>query len=437
MLYVHALVVTMDGEKQIWHDGALLVRDGKIADVGNASNMIKMYPEENRQDMDGAVIMPGLVNTHTHAPMSFFRGLADDLPLMTWLNKYIWPIEKSMIDEDFIRWGVRLAMLEMLASGTTLFSDMYFFEDVMAEEVTSAGMRALLGEGVIDFPTPDSKTPDEQLEHLERLFKKYHGSDSIRISVCAHSPYTCSSDLLTKTKKFARRMKARYHIHVAETKGEQGAVKEARENESPAAYLDRLGILDENTIAAHSVWLSDEDIEIYKNRGVSVSHNPSSNLKLGSGIAPIPAMMKAGVNVTLGTDGAASNNSLNMFNEMRLASLIHKGVTLDPEVCGAYSILEAATINGAKALGLDDVTGSLEIGKQADFIVVSMERAGMRPLYDPVSHLVYSASAEDVKKVYVDGKLLYRDGEYFTLNKDEIFEAADAMAKRIRDAVKG
>jgi len=340
----------MDQEKNIFSDGAMLVKNGKIADLGGAADMKEMYPDESCQDMCGDIIMPGMINTHTHAPMVLFRGLADDLPLKAWLEKYIWPMEKKMVNADFVKWGVRLAMMEMIASGTTCFSDMYFFEDAAAEAVNGAGMRALLGEGVIDFPTPDAATPEEEMRRLSDLAAKWKGNDNVRISVCAHSPYTCSPDLLLKTKKLADKLKTVHHIHVAETKGERDSIAASLSGESPVKFLQRLDILDASTLAAHCVWTDAEDINILAECGVNVAHNPSSNLKLASGTAPVADMLKNGVNVSLGTDGAASNNNLDMFREMRMAALIHKGASLDPEACGAYDVLEMATINGARAL---------------------------------------------------------------------------------------
>ncbi len=437
MLYTNAILITMDQEKNIFSDGAMLVKNGKIADLGGAADMKEMYPDESCQDMCGDIIMPGMINTHTHAPMVLFRGLADDLPLKAWLEKYIWPMEKKMVNADFVKWGVRLAMMEMIASGTTCFSDMYFFEDAAAEAVNGAGMRALLGEGVIDFPTPDAATPEEEMRRLSDLAAKWKGNDNVRISVCAHSPYTCSPDLLLKTKKLADKLKTVHHIHVAETKGERDSIAASLSGESPVKFLQRLDILDASTLAAHCVWTDAEDINILAECGVNVAHNPSSNLKLASGTAPVADMLKNGVNVSLGTDGAASNNNLDMFREMRMAALIHKGASLDPEACGAYDVLEMATINGARALSMDDITGSLEIGKYADFIVVDTTSPNMTPMYDPVSHLVYSANGADVRKVYVSGRLVYRNGEYLTMDAGEVYENIRRLSGGIYGALNG
>jgi 5-methylthioadenosine/S-adenosylhomocysteine deaminase len=432
MLLINGTIVTMDDEKNIYSPGALLIKEGKIADVGEEKTLKEMYPREPMRDLEGKIVMPGLINAHTHTPMVLFRGLADDLPLDTWLQDYIWPMENKMIDPDFIRRGGLLGILEMIASGTTAFNDMYFFQDVLAGAVKESGMRALLGQGLIDFPTPEAKTPQEGIAKLTALAEKWEEDDQVRISICAHAPYTCSSELLKKAYHLSEKHHLPFHIHVAETRKEADLIKEKKKEESIVEYLDRLGVLDSHVVAAHCVWISEKDMDIFHHRKVKIAHNPTSNLKLGSGTAPLHLMQKHGLTVSLGTDGAASNNSLDLFREIRLAALLSKGLQQDPELIPAYQALEMATINGARALGMDDITGSLEIGKFADFIVIDTSAPAMRPLYHPVSHLAYTAGRENVEEVYASGKLLYRKGEYFTLDAEKILAEAETAAERIR-----
>ena len=432
MLLYNGTIITMDDEKNIYSPGALLIKEGKVADVGEEKMLKEMYPREPRRDLEGKIVMPGLINAHTHTPMVLFRGLADDLPLDKWLKNYIWPMENRMIDSKFIRWGGLLGILEMIASGTTVFNDMYFFQDVLANAVKESGMRALLGQGLIDFPTPEAKTPQEGIEKLAALADKWEEDDQIRISVCAHAPYTCSSDLLKKAFHLSEKHHLPFHIHVAETRKEADLIKEKKKGESVAEYLDRLGVLDSHVVAAHCVWIDEKDMDIFHHRKVKVAHNPTSNLKLGSGVAPLHLMLKHGLTVALGTDGAASNNSLDLFREIRLAALLSKGLQEDPELIPAYKALEMATINGARALGMDGITGSLEIGKYADFIVIDTAAPAMHPLYHPVSHLAYTAGREQVEEVYASGELLYRRGEYFTLDAEKILSEAGVLAHRIR-----
>jgi 5-methylthioadenosine/S-adenosylhomocysteine deaminase len=432
MLYGNAVIVTMDEERNIYAPGALLIKEGKIADVGEDKALREMYPHEIVRDMEGKILFPGLINAHTHTPMALFRGLADDLPLDTWLKEYIWPMENKMVNPEFIQWGGLLGILEMIASGTTAFNDMYFYQDVLGQAVKQSGMRAVLGQGLIDFPTPEAKSPEEGIQRLQTLLESWEDDEQVDISVCAHAPYTCSSELLKKAFRLAEKYHAPFHIHVAETRQEAELIKEKKHDESIVGYLERLGLLDSHVTAAHCVWISEPDMEILQKRKVKVAHNPTSNLKLASGTAPLHLMLKHGLTVALGTDGAASNNSLDLFREIRLAALLSKGLQEDPELIPAYQALEMATVNGARALGIDDKTGSLEIGKEGDFIVINTSDPSMQPLYRPVSHLVYTVGREHVEEVFVSGRLLYRKGEYFTLDASLILEKSREIAQRIR-----
>ncbi len=431
MLYHNCTVITMNSENDIFKNGAFVVEDGQFIDVGKSERIIKSYSGDEKKNLNSKIVIPGLINTHTHVPMVLFRGLADDLPLKEWLENYIWPMENKMIDKDFIKWGSQLAMMEMISTGTTAFADMYFYEEEVARLVKSIGMRASLGEGIIQFETPDANKPEQNIERFKMLTQRWHNDNNIKISMCAHSPYTCNKDLLLKTKLLADKYDSMYHIHLAETKNEKSMIKENESEVSPVMYLNDIGILDENVLAAHAVWTDKADIDILKENKVSVVHNASSNLKLGSGIAPISKYLDAGINVSVGTDGAASNNTLNMFNEMRLISLLHKGVNLEPTILPSEQVLKMATINGAKSLGWDDKIGSIEENKHADFVVINKDSVNMKPMYNPVSHLIYAANGSEVEKVYVGGELLYENKEFKTINKSEVLENVKKISKKI------
>jgi len=354
-------------------------------------------------------VIPGLINTHTHAPMVMFRGLADDLPLQEWLEKYIFPAEAKTVSRDMVRTGTRLAALEMIQSGTTAYADMYYFEEEIARVTKAAGLRGVLGQTLIDFPVGDAKTFEEGLARAEQFIQEFRHDDLITPAVAPHAPYTVNADHLKAARALASKYEVPYIIHLAETSTEVKNSQEAHGGLTPVAYLDSLGVLSPRTLAAHVVWATPVDIAILKNRQVAVSHNPESNMKLASGIAPVPAFLAAGLAVGLGTDGAASNNDLDMFEAMRMAALLHKVHSGDPRVIPAPVALEMATIGGAKALGLEKQLGSLEAGKKADVVLVSVNGARQTPLYDPVSHLVYVAHGEDVRTVIVNGKILMRD----------------------------
>src|SRR6056297_2573024 len=435
MIFKNCTVITCDQENNIYQNGALVIKDGRIVAAGKEEKLEKKYSSEKKINLKGNIVIPGLINTHTHIPMVLFRGIADDLPLKKWLEDYIWPLEKEMIDENFTKWGALLGMMEMISTGTTTFSDMYFYEDIIAGEVKKAGMRGVLGQGVIDFPTPDAKDPQENINIFKNLAEKWKDDENINISMCAHSPYTCSKDLLKETKKIAEDYDTIFHIHVAETRNEKDMIEDKNKTVSPVKYLDNLNILDENVLAAHSVWLDGDDIDIFKKRDVKVSHNITSHLKLGSGIAPVDKYLKKDITVSLGTDGAASNNKLNMFSEMRIASLVHKGYNLKPTLLNSEEVLKMGTINGARALNLDKEIGSIEKGKRADFVVIEKDRINFTPFYNPISNIIYSSTGDEVKSVYIDGKLVYEDKEFKTIDGERVKYEVEKISKKIRSKV--
>jgi 5-methylthioadenosine/S-adenosylhomocysteine deaminase len=415
----------------IIEDGIVGVREGRIAELGPRDPGARLPAAAKTVDAKGGILMPGLVNTHTHLPMALFRGLADDLPLHTWLNEHIFPAEARHVNPESVRLGAMLACAELLLSGTTTCCDGYFLESFVAEAVADAGLRAVLGQGVIDFPAPGVPDPARNVSVAEDFLEQWGGAHArIHPSVFCHAPYTCSEKTLTSAKKAARRRGALFQIHVSETRSE---VEQMRVDHglSPVAYLDRLGILDEDTLVVHGVWVDEEDIRILAETGCPVSHNPQSNMKLASGIAPVPKMLDAGICVGLGTDGCASNNDLDLFSEMDTAAKLHKVSTLDPTVLGADQVLKMATIDGAKALGLGAEVGSIEIGKQADLVVVDTDAPHLMPMYRAVSHLVYAAKGADVKDVMIDGRFVVRDRRLLTVDLKDLLDRVSARCRGI------
>lgn len=427
-------VVTMDAARQVIPFGAVAIDADRIVAVGSADDISQRYTGAQRIDARGGVILPGLVNAHTHAPMVLFRGLADDLALMDWLNNYIFPAEAKTVSPEFVQVGTRLAALEMIESGTTTFADMYYFEDDIASATREAGLRAVLGQSVIKFPVADARTPEDALTRAEAFITKWQADPLITPAVAPHAPYTLEAPTLKAARALASKHGVPMLIHLAETRQEVQIIQDAH-RASPTQYLESLGLWQGRSLAAHAVYLDDKDIATLASRGVGLSHNPGSNMKLASGIATVEKWLAQGVAAGLGTDGAASSNDLDMFMAMRLAALLHKVATGDPRVTTAAQVLEMATRGGAAALGLADRIGSLEPGKQADLIVVAMDGARQTPMFDPVSHLVYVAHGGDVRTTIVAGRILMRDRQVLSLDAGDVLRDARAMAERITRAV--
>jgi 5-methylthioadenosine/S-adenosylhomocysteine deaminase len=428
-------VVTVDAAGRIIEQGAVAIEGSDIAAVDTAEAIARQYRGRDTIDATGQIVMPGLVNTHTHAPMVLYRGLADDLPLMEWLNNYIFPAESSTVSPEFVRAGTRLAALEMIESGTTTFADMYYFEEEIARETRRAGLRAVLGQTVIQFSVPDAKTPGDALARADAFIAEFKSDPLITPAVAPHAIYTLDGPTLRAARELSKRHNVPTLIHVAETNSETRVAQERRA-ESPVAYLESLGFLGPGVVAAHSIWVTDADVQTLRMRGVGVSHNPESNMKLASGTAPVPAYLRAGVPIGLGTDGAASNNDLDMFETMRVTALLHKHESVDPAALPARTILEMATIRGARALGLDARIGSLEPKKRADLITISTSGARQTPLYDPVSHLVYVIHGDDVQNSIVNGQVLMRNRTVQSLNASAVLAEAREWAIKVRGAVK-
>ncbi len=431
-IIVNAMILTMDSDYSFWKCGSILIKNDRIVALGDISISREDFPDAEVIDGTGKLVMPGLVNTHTHVPMTIFRGYADDLPLHEWLYEYIFPVESEFINAESVTLGTTLAMAEMLRSGTTTFNDMYYFVDEIAQVVDQTGLRAVLSESVIGFPAPNSPTPNDSLRKSEGLIKKWGSHPRITISFSAHAPYSCSGSLIQKTKSFADKYNVPFNIHVAETKKEfdESLVKTGY---TPVGYLNSLGVLDSNVIAAHGVHLTPDDISILKERGVSVAHNPECNMKLASGVAPVPQLLKSGVKVGFGTDGVASNNNLDLFEEMNTAAIIHKLNSNDPTVLDARTVVEMATIGGARVLGMENEIGSLEPGKKADLIMMNMSQPHAHPVYNIYSLLVYSLQGSDVETVIIDGEAVMLNKKFVHLEENGLYEEVEKIAQAIKD----
>jgi 5-methylthioadenosine/S-adenosylhomocysteine deaminase len=435
LVVTNGVVVTGDATGRVIPAGAVAVDGADIVAVDTAEAIAKQFRGAETLDAGGGIIAPGLINTHTHAPMVLYRGLADDLALMDWLNKYLFPAEARTVSPEFVRDGTRLAALEMIQSGTTTYADMYYFEEEIAKETKAAGLRAVLGQTIIQFPVADAKTPADGLSRAEAFITAFKNDPLITPAVAPHAIYTLDGATLTAARALAKKHGVPTLIHLAETTDEAKTSQE-RYKMSPVAFLDSLGFLGAGVLAAHAVWVSDAEVALLASRGVGISHNPESNMKLASGTAPVPAYLKANAALGLGTDGAASNNDLDMFESMRMASLLHKLQSRDPRVVSASEALMMATRGGARALGMERQIGSLEPRKRADLIVVSTNGARQTPIYDPISHLVYVARGADVQSTVVHGKVLMRNRQMLTLDETAVLAAARGWIDKVRAAVR-
>lgn len=425
----------MDAQRRVIENGAVAIAGDHIVDVGPRSAIDRRYTAQQRLDRPDAILAPGLINTHTHAAMSLFRGVADDMNLQDWLQKFIFPAEAKNVDREFVRWGTRLAVLEMALSGTTTFTDMYYFEDTVGEVTKQAGLRGVLGETVIGFPAPDFKTPQASLAATEQFFKQYANDPLIVPAVAPHAVYTVPNDVLKAARALANRYQKPLVIHLSETKTENDEAL-AKRKMTPTATLESLGVLTGWTVAAHGVWLNDADLTILKRRDTGLAHNPSSNMKLASGVAPVGKILGLGIAMGLGTDGVAgSNNDHNMMEEMDLAAKLQKVTTGDPRALPATQAFEMATITGARALHMDKLIGSLEKNKRADMITISLAGAHAVPLYNVYSQLVYALKGSDVTDVMVNGRTIVRDRRMLTLDARPIMLKAAEYQARVKKSL--
>jgi len=428
-------IVTMDAEGTVIEDGAVAIDEGVILAIGTAADIEASYSAVETLDGGNRVVMPGLVNGHSHAAMTLLRGVADDLALMDWLENYIFPAEVEFVDTEFVRIGTELACWEMIRGGTTTFVDMYYYPDTIAEVVDSCGMRALVSATVIDQRSPDAENAGDSIAKGNSFIERWQGKNSRITPIFGpHANYTLNAEQLAATRAAAMRYGVPISIHVSESPFELQYSQDTYGMTSIALY-ESIGFFDGPTIAAHVVWPTDEEISILAERKVGVIHNPTSNMKIASGISPVARMLEAGVRMGLGTDGAASNNDLDMWEEMRLASFLQKVDRMDPEVLPAMTVLGMATRGGATAIGLGDKVGSLEVGKRADLIQVAFDDVHHIPTYDVISHLVYVSDEQDVASVVVDGKVLMKEGEMLTIDTERLTREATQLAARIQAAL--
>jgi 5-methylthioadenosine/S-adenosylhomocysteine deaminase len=438
LLITGATVVTMDADRRIIENGYVIVKGDSIIAIGEGLPQMPNGPIFSKQTIEakGALVLPGFINGHTHAAMSLLRGLHDDVTLDDWLRKYIFPAEAKNVTEDFVRWGTRLAAAEQIRSGVTTFADMYYFEDAVAEETKAAGMRGVLGETFIDFPAPDNKTNAAMLEYTERFLKRWQGDPLIHAAAAPHSIYTCSKKTLQDSAALARKYHAPILIHVAEMKKElDDSLKQ--NGLTPVQDLDKVGVLGPDVVAAHCIFVDEKDRHILAERHVGCVHNPSSNMMLASGVAPVIEERAAGIAVGLGTDGpAGSNNDLDLMEEMDLAAKLQKITKMDPRALGAKSVVEMATIEGAKALHMEKEIGSLEIGKKADIILIGLDEPNAVPMFDVYAQLAYALKGSDVETVVIGGRIVMRDHKLLTLNEREILAKAREYGKKVEASLK-
>jgi 5-methylthioadenosine/S-adenosylhomocysteine deaminase len=428
-------VVTMDAQHRVIENGAIAVTGDHIVAVGTRAQIDKDYQPKQRVDTGDGILAPGLINTHTHAAMSLFRGVADDMKLQDWLEKFIFPAEARNVDREFVRWGTRLASIEMALSGTTTYTDMYYFEETVAEATKEIGLRGVLGQTVIGFPAPDYKTPGETLAGTEKFFKRFANDPLIVPAVAPHAIYTVPDDVLQSCRALANKYSKPLVIHLSETKHENEEAL-AKRGKTPAAALESLGVLTGWTVAAHGVWLDDADMKILKTRNTGLAHCPSSNMKLASGVAPVVKILSLGIAMGLGTDGVAgSNNDHDMMEEMDLAAKLQKVTTFDPQALPAETAFAMATITGARALHLESIIGSIEKGKRADVIVIRLDQPHAVPVYNVYSQLVYALKASDVADVMVNGRVIVRDKKMMTIDPGPVMAKAAEYQERVRKSL--
>lgn len=436
LIIVGGTVVTMDKDRRVIENGGIAIRQDKLLAVGTRAEIERGYYAATVTNATGSVVIPGLINTHTHVPMTLFRGIADDMDLQEWLTKFIFPAEAKNVNEAFVRAGTRLGLAEMIRGGTTTFCDMYYFEDAIAEETKKAGMRGVLGETVLDFPAPDNKTFAEGLEYTERFIKRWQGDPLIVPAIAPHAPYTVSEDNLTQARAMSDRLRAPLVIHLAEANTETEFIQQKHEGMRPIEFMQKIAFFNDRTIAAHVIQANAAELDILKRYNVGIAHNPQSNMKLAAGVAPVPLMLQKGLSVGLGTDGPASNNDLSLWEEMDTAAKLHKLHLGDPKVLTAEQAFTMATIGGARALHLGDLIGSLEAGKRADIAIVDFSGLHQTPFFNVYSHLVYATKASDVSSVIINGRIVMQNRRLLTLNENAIKQESITYRNKIIESLK-
>src|SRR5579859_249372 len=428
-------IVSMDAKRVIYDEGSIAIQGDTIVAVGSRAEVDAKYSSEQKIDGKGKLILPGFINGHTHVPMTLFRGLHDDVTLNDWLYKYIFPAEAKNVNEEFVRWGTRLAAAEQIRAGVTTFADMYYFEDAVAEETKAAGMRGVLGETFIDFPAPDNKSEAEMLAYTEKFLKRWQGDALIHAAPAPHSIYTCSKKTLQDAAALARKYHAPILIHVAEMKKEWDDSQKTN-GMSPVQYLRKIGVLGPDVVAAHCIFVDEADRKMLAERGVGCVHNPSSNMMIASGVAPVPEERAAGIAVGLGTDGpAGSNNDLDLMEEIDLAAKLAKISKMDPLALGAKDVVAMATIDGARAIHMGKEIGSLEAGKKADLILISLDEPNAVPMYDIYAQIAYSLKGSDVETVVIGGKVVMRDRKLLTVDEPRVLEKAREYGEAVKKSL--
>jgi 5-methylthioadenosine/S-adenosylhomocysteine deaminase len=426
------IVVTMDGARQILHEGSVAIKGDAIVAVGPRAEVESRYKGAQTIDARGSLVLPGFINGHTHVPMTLFRGLHDDVTLQDWLYKYIFPAEAKNVNEEFVRWGTRLAAAEQIRSGVTTFADMYYFEDAVAEETKAAGMRGVLGETFIDFPAPDNKSNAEMLAYTEKFLKRWQGDALIHAAPAPHSIYTCSKKTIQDAAALAGKYHAPLLMHVSEMKKEWDDSEKAN-GMSPVQYLDKLGVLGPELVAAHCIFVDEADRKLLAERGIGCVHNPSSNMMIASGVSPVPEMRAAGIAVGLGTDGpAGSNNDLDLMEEIDLAAKLAKISKMNPLALNAKAVVEMATIDGARALHMEKEIGSLEAEKKADLVLISLDEPSAVPMYDVYAQIAYSLKGSDVETVVIGGRVVMRQRKLLTVDEPAVLEKAREYGKSVK-----
>ena len=431
LLVSGGIVVSMDGARTIYQDGSVAIKGDAIVGVGPRAEIEARYKSAQTLDARGRLVLPGFINGHTHVPMTLFRGLHDDVTLNDWLYKYIFPAEAKNVNEEFVRWGTRLAAAEQIRSGVTTFADMYYFEDAVAEETKAAGMRGVLGETFIDFPAPDNKTAAEMLAYTEKFLKRWQGDALIHAAPAPHSIYTCSKKTIQDAAALAQKYHAPLLMHVSEMKKEWED-SERQNGTSPVQYLEKIGVLGPDLVAAHCIFVDEADRKLLAERQVGCVHNPSSNMMIASGVSPVPEMRAAGIAVGLGTDGpAGSNNDLDLMEEIDLAAKLAKITKMDPLALNAKAVVEMATIDGARALHMEKEIGSLEAGKKADLILISLNEPNAVPMYDIYAQIAYSLKASDVETVVIGGRVVMQERKLLTIDEPRVLEKAREYRKSV------
>ena len=429
-------IVTMDDGRRVIEDGAVAIKGDKIVAVGKRSEIVRKYRAKQTINAAGKAVVPGLINTHTHVPMALFRGIADDMDLQEWLTKFIFPAEAKNVNEAFVRAGTRLGLAEMIKGGTTTYCDMYYFEDAIADETKRAGMRGVLGETIIDFPAPDNKTWEAGISYTERFIRKWQNDPLIVPAIAPHAPYTVSQEHLLQARDVANKLNAPLVIHLAEANTETEFIQQKHQGQRPIEFVEKIGFFTNKTIAAHVIQANDAELDLLKKHNVGIAHNPQSNMKLAAGTAPVPSMLRKNLNVGLGTAGAASNNDLSMWEEMDTAAKLHKLISGDPKMLSAEQAFAMATIGGARALHIGDITGSIEAGKRADIAIVDLDSLHQTPMFNIYSHLVYATKADDVRSVIINGRVVMLDRRLLTLNESVIKRDANTYRQKIINSLK-